>query len=165
MAAVDVTDPKINEAYLDVRDDKSDTNWLLLDYESDTSNKLRLTKTGNGGLAELSEHVDEAKGSFAYARVSFSNDKESKREKFIVVSWIGPRCKVMRKAKMTVHLAFVKEVLRAYSIEVAAQEKDDLREDPIIVRLRKVRGSSLLLPEDSTISSLYQAGGASYDGI
>ena len=39
---------------------------------------------------------------------------------------------------MTVHLATVKEVLRAYSIEVAAQDKDDLKEDPIIKRLRKV---------------------------
>ncbi|KAF8629741.1 hypothetical protein AX15_003299 [Amanita polypyramis BW_CC] len=144
--ALDITDPKLNEAYLDVRNDKSDTNWLLLDYESDSSNKLQLTMTGTGGLPELSEHLDEAKGSYAYARVSFSNDKESKREKFILVSWIGPKCKIMRKARMTVHLANVKEVLRAYSIEVAAQEKDDLKEDPIIKRLRK-------------------AGGASYDGI
>ncbi|KIL65435.1 hypothetical protein M378DRAFT_162061 [Amanita muscaria Koide BX008] len=143
---LDVSDPKINEAYLKVRDDKSETNWLLLDYESDISNTLQLTKTGTGGLAELSEHLDESKGSYAYARVSFSNDKESKREKFILVSWIGSRCKIMRKARMTVHLATVKEVLRAYSIEVAAQEKDDLKEDPIVKRLRK-------------------AGGASYDGI
>ncbi|KAK2464564.1 hypothetical protein APHAL10511_003422 [Amanita phalloides] len=143
---MDTSDPDIGQAYLDVRDDKSETNWLLLDYETDTSNKLQLTKTGAGGLAELAEQLDDSKGSYAYARVSFSNDKESKREKFILVSWIGPKCKIMRKAKMTVHLADVKRVLHAYSIEVAAQERDDLKEDPIIKRLRK-------------------AGGASYDGI
>jgi len=62
------------------------------------------------------------------------------------VVWIGPGCKVMRKAKISVHTADVKQVLRVYSIEVAAREKDDLKEDPIIVRLRK-------------------AGGASYDGV
>lgn len=39
--------------------------------------------------------------SFAYARVSYSNDKESQREKFILVVWIGPGCKVMRKAKVS----------------------------------------------------------------
>jgi len=60
--------------------------------------------------------------------------------------WIGPGCKVMRKAKISVHAADVKQVLRVYSIEVAAREKDDLKEDPIITRLRK-------------------AGGASYDGV
>jgi len=42
--------------------------------------------------------------------------------------------------QISVHTADVKQVLRVYSIEVAAREKDDLKEDPIIVRLRKVSG-------------------------
>ncbi|KAJ7598872.1 ADF-like domain-containing protein [Mycena floridula] len=142
----DLTDPKINEAYLDVRDDKTETNWLLLDYESDRSDKLSLNQTGSGGLAELRDVLDDSKASYAYVRVSYSNDKESTREKFILVVWIGPQCKVMRKAKISVHAADVKGVLRVFSIEVAAREKDDLNEDPIVVRLRK-------------------AGGASYDGV
>ncbi|KAF9568690.1 ADF-like domain-containing protein [Agrocybe pediades] len=142
----DLSDPSINEAYLEVRNDKSDTNWLLLDYESDRSDKLKVTGTGTGGLSELKEALDDSKASYAYVRVSYSNDKESTREKFILVVWIGPNCKVMRKAKISVHSADVKNVLRVYSIEVAAREKDDLNEDPIVVRLRK-------------------AGGASYDGV
>jgi hypothetical protein len=70
---------------LDVRSDKSDTNWLLLDYESDRSDQLRLTQTGSGGLSELKETLDDSKASYAYARVTYSNDKESTREKFILV--------------------------------------------------------------------------------
>ncbi|EPQ52239.1 ADF-like domain-containing protein [Gloeophyllum trabeum ATCC 11539] len=142
----DLSDPAINEAYLDVRNDKSETNWLLLDYESDRSDKLVLTKTGTGGLAELKEELEDSRASYAYARVRYANDKESQREKFILVVWIGPSCKVMRKAKISVHAADVKQVLRVYSIEVAAREKDDLNEEPIVKRLRK-------------------AGGASYDGV
>jgi len=61
---------------------------------------LVVTATGTGGLAELQEKVDPAKASFAYVRVTYSNDKESQREKFILVTWIGPGCKVMRKAKV-----------------------------------------------------------------
>ncbi|KAF8960330.1 ADF-like domain-containing protein [Flammula alnicola] len=142
----DLTDPSISEAYLEVRNDKSETNWLLLDYESDRSDKLKIAQTGTGGLSELKEALDDSKASYAYVRVSYSNDKESTREKFILVVWIGPNCKVMRKAKISVHAADVKNVLRVYSIEVPAREKDDLNEDPIVVRLRK-------------------AGGASYDGV
>jgi len=142
----ELSDPRINEAYLDVRSDKSETNWLLLDYESDRSDKLTLTATGTGGLAELREVLEDSRGSYAYARVTYSNDKESQREKFVLVVWIGPGCKVMRKAKISVHTADVKSVLRVYSIEVAARERDDLNEGPIVVRLRK-------------------AGGASYDGV
>ncbi|KAI0052137.1 ADF-like domain-containing protein [Auriscalpium vulgare] len=142
----DVSDPKINEAYEDVRSSKSDTNWLLVDYESDRSDKLLLTQTGSGGLAELQEQFDPSKASYAYARITYSNDKESQREKFILITWIGSGVKVMRKAKISVHAADVKSVLRVFSIEVPARDKDDLKEDPIVVRLRK-------------------AGGASYDGV
>jgi len=142
----DTTDPTINEAYLEVRDDKNDTNWLLLDYESEKSDKLKLSQVGTGGLTELREALDDSKASYAYVRITYANDKESTRQKFILVVWIGPNCKVMRRAKISVHTADVKEVLRVHSIEVAAREKDDLNEDPIVTRLRK-------------------AGGASYDGV
>ena len=57
----------------------------MLDYESDKSDKLKLTQTGTGDLAELKEVLDDGKASYAYARVSYANDKESTREKFILV--------------------------------------------------------------------------------
>ncbi|KAL0959943.1 hypothetical protein HGRIS_011607 [Hohenbuehelia grisea] len=114
--------------------------------QTDRSDKLVVTSTGTGDLSELKEALDDNKASFAYARVKYSNDKESIREKFILVVWIGPHCKVMRKAKISVHTADVKQVLRVYSVEVAARERDDLNEDTIVPRLRK-------------------AGGASYDGV
>ncbi|KAJ7064916.1 ADF-like domain-containing protein [Mycena amicta] len=143
----DCSDPAIDAAYQDVRSDKTDTNWLLLDYESDRSDKLAVTGTGTGGLTELREALDDGKASFAYARVSYSNDAESRREKFILVVWIGPQCKVMRKAKISVHAADVKQSsLRVFSLEVAAREKDDIDQDSIVTKLRK-------------------AGGASYDGV
>jgi len=142
----DLSDPSIQEAYQDVRSDKSDTNWVLLDYETDRSDKLTVTQTGTGGLTELREVLQEGRASFAYVRVTYANDKESQREKFILIVWIGPECKVMRKAKISVHAADVKTVLRVYAIEVAAEKKEDLIEDPIVKRLRK-------------------AGGASYDGV
>ena len=152
----DITDPTINEgrlsawnwdyhpmivlmvcgrgwlvvsAYLEVRDDKSDTNWLLLDYESEKSDKLKLSKVGTGGLTELREALDDSQASYAYVRITYANDKESTRQKFILVVrhlpffffvvswfagstnlfyvsfgkvWIGPNCKVMRRAKVKI---------------------------------------------------------------
>jgi len=142
----DLSASTIQDAYQDVRNDKTDTNWLLLDYETDRSDKLTVTQTGTGGLTELCEVLQDSRASFAYARVTYANDKESQREKFILIVWIGPNCKVMRKGKISVHTANVKEVLRVYSIEVAAEKKEDLNKDPIVNRLRK-------------------AGGASYDGV
>jgi hypothetical protein len=68
--------------------------------QGDRSDKLVVTATGTGGLAELQEKLDPAKASYAYARVTYSNDKESQREKFILITWIGAGCKIMRKAKV-----------------------------------------------------------------
>ncbi|KAF8581333.1 actin depolymerizing protein [Ramaria rubella] len=141
----DASAPEIEEAYQNIRS-STDANWLLLDYESDRSDRLVLTATGTGGLTELRENLDDARASFAYVRVEYSSDKESKREKFVLVVWIGKGVKVMRRAKISVHSADVKQVLRASSIDVSAGSKDDINEDQIVIRLRK-------------------AGGASYDGI
>jgi hypothetical protein len=68
--------------------------------QDDRSDKLAVTTTGTGGLAELQEKLDPAKASYAYARVTYSNDKESQREKFILITWIGSGCKILRKAKV-----------------------------------------------------------------
>ena len=62
------------------------------------------------------------------------------------------------------HAADAKSVFRIYSIDVAAREKDDLKEEPIIVRLRKVINPKLHPSRRRTDSST-QAGGASYDGV
>lgn len=66
------------------------------------------------------------------------------------------------------HTANVKQVLRVYSIEVAARERDDLKEDPIISRLRKVSDPFQILQHLHSFadtSGPTQAGGASYDGV
>jgi len=138
----DVSDPEIQNAYEEVRSDKSAINWLIIDYTTDKSDKLSLTETGEGGLNELKEKFMEGKASFGYVRVDYANDKESQRSKFVFVIWIGDGVKVMRKAKLSVHTADVKQVLRQFSIEVAASSKEDLEESPIVTRLRKAGGAS-----------------------
>jgi len=146
MPGADLSSSDIEQAYLDVRDDNKPLNWLLLTYASAKSDVLNLTATGEGGLDELKENLREDDCAFAYARVEYSNDKESKRVKFVLIKWIGEYTKVMRKAKISVHAADVKNSLRAYSIEVDACDLDGVNEDVIVGRLRK-------------------AGGASYDGV
>lgn len=97
-------------------------------------------------------------------RTELQGDEESKGQSaifFLVVRHPAPRPFAVRGSRhdphrtrrtrrmltllyspqISVHSADVKNVLRVYSIEVAAREKDDLNEDPIVVRLRKV-GSS-----------------------
>lgn len=139
MSGVDA--PEVIAAYEAVRSDKEPTNWLLLSYASGVGDKLALTGTGTGGLDELKDKLDDAQAQYAYVRVEYANDSESKRVKFILVVWIGENTKVMRKARVSIESGAVKKVLQHHSIQVDARDKGDLDEKDIVQRLRKAGGA------------------------
>ncbi|KAK0654771.1 hypothetical protein B0T16DRAFT_450535 [Cercophora newfieldiana] len=133
--------PEILAAYEAVRSDKDPINWLLISYAAPTGSALTLSATGSGGLAELTDHLDDTQVQYAYARVEYANDAESKRIKFALVVWIGQNTKVMRKARAGIESGNVKKVLSHHSIQVDAGEKRDLDEGEIVKRLRKAGGA------------------------
>ncbi|EXF81772.1 cofilin/tropomyosin-type actin-binding protein [Colletotrichum fioriniae PJ7] len=133
--------PEIAAAYDAVRSDKDETSWLLISYASAVGNKMTLTKTGTGGLSELASELDDSQVQYAYVRVEYANDVESKRVKFAFVIWIGQNTKIMRKARVSIESSEVKRVLPHHSITVNADHKGDLDEDDIVKRLRKAGGA------------------------
>ncbi|KAH6666532.1 coactosin [Plectosphaerella plurivora] len=133
--------PEIAAAYEAVRDDKEPTTWLLVSNASPTSSKLVLSKTGTGDLSELAAELDPAQVQYAYVRVEYANDSESKRIKFILVVWIGENTKVMRKARVSIESGDVRKVLAHHSIQVNASDKGDLDEKEVVTRLRKAGGA------------------------
>ncbi|CAB4382565.1 ADF-like domain-containing protein [Rhizophagus irregularis] len=138
----DCSDPEIREAYDEVRDDKNPTKWLLLQYASDKSDKLVLKSKGTEGLKEFVDSLDENQAAFGYVRINVSNDELSVRTKFIFVTWIGSGVKVMRKAKLSVHVSDVKNILRVYAIDVNARDKSEFNEEEILVQLRRAGGAN-----------------------
>jgi hypothetical protein len=136
-----VDSPEILAAYDAVRSDKDDTNWLLISDAAAKGDKLILSKTGTGGLPELASELDDGQAQYAYVRVEYANDAESKRVKFALIVWIGENTKAMRKARVSIEAGNVKKVLSHYSIQVDADDKRDLDEADIVVRLRKAGGA------------------------
>jgi len=133
--------PEILTAYDAVRSDKDETNWLLISYASAVGDKLKLSETGSGGLEELATKLDDSQAQYAYARVEYANDTESKRVKFVLIIWIGEGTKVMRKARVSIESGDVKRVLGHHSIQLDARDKGDLEEADIVKRLRKAGGA------------------------
>ncbi|KAF4636676.1 hypothetical protein G7Y89_g1412 [Cudoniella acicularis] len=134
---------EVLEAYEKIRSDKDDTNWLIISYAAAIGDKLKLSETGSGGLAELAEKLDPSQAQYAYVRVEYANDTESTRVKFVLVIWIGEGTKVMRKARVSIESGEVKRVLGHHSIQVDARDKGDLDEKDIVIRLRKAGGAGL----------------------
>ncbi len=90
--------PEILAAYDAVRSDKDETTWLLdllrrRDWEQARADQDRQGRTSRSWQAKL----DNGQVQYAYARVEYANDAESKRVKFVLVIWIGENTRVMRK--------------------------------------------------------------------
>ena len=88
-----LSDPDIAQAYEDVRSDKSETNWMVLKYESAMKDNLKLAQTGSGTIEEMTESLGDDEAAYAYVRMRLGNDEFSERVKFVFVVWAGKlRC-------------------------------------------------------------------------
>jgi hypothetical protein len=65
-------------AYEDVRNDKTETNFLVMSYP-EGKDELTLLASGSGGLAELSAHLKPDIACFSYIRMTIGNDELSQR--------------------------------------------------------------------------------------
>jgi len=61
-------------------------------------------------IFQIKNHLKEDDRHFAYLRLTVG-DTESKRTKFVFISWVGNLVSVLQKAEMSVHKAFVKDKL------------------------------------------------------
>jgi len=134
----DVSDPELKSAYEDVRSDANDTNWVVYGYEG--NNKIVKKASGAGGLDELKGTLEDDQVQYGYLRV-VSGDSESKRAKFVFISWVGERVGPLKRAKVSVHKAGVKQVIQSFAIEVHAEKQDELAEEDILARVRKAGGA------------------------
>lgn len=138
--------PEILEAYNDVINDHSETTWVVLGYESNTSNVVVVKAKGEGNAFDaIKEHLPEDECCYAYIRVN-TGDEESTRAKFAFVAWVGSKVKPLRRAKMSVHRADVKQVIRNFAIEFHCTTQEDI-------------------DKDRMMAAIVKAGGASYNGV
>ena len=91
--------------------------------------------------------VDEWLGNLKDDEVQFSlvkmtmGDRESKRPKFVMVSWIGPSVGIMKKAKVAIHGASVKEFIGQIHCEMTADDKEGLTFDLIRTKVKSAMGA------------------------
>ncbi|XP_033267240.1 drebrin-like protein isoform X3 [Orcinus orca] len=75
--------PALQEAYEQVVNGKSPTDWALFTYEGN-SNDIRVAGTGEGGLEEMVEELNSGKVMYAFCRVK---DPNSGLPKFVLINW------------------------------------------------------------------------------
>jgi hypothetical protein len=93
----------------------------------------------------------DSKASYAYVRVTYSNDKESQREKFILVVWICPGCKVMRKAKVSARPVSLR-ALRSGNVSIFQLSNYTRWRTALLFSTKKIYDGDIMWWSDTTFS-------------
>jgi len=128
------SDESIASSYQEVRKDSSPNDWFVIGYEG--AKKLKVQSKGSGGVNALLNHLNDNECQFAYLRV-LNQDQETKRTKFIFISWSGPSSPAMKRGNMSVHKASVKSIIQEFAVELHGSDKSELTEEIILDRLRR----------------------------
>lgn len=134
-------DDGVNEAYEDVRNDTSETNWLYLEYDSENPKLVKVGGTGTDGLEGLKGNFKEDEKAFGYLRV-ITGDELSARAKFVLICWCGNKVKPLAKARFSTDKAFIKKVVRGFAVEIHATDESDIGEDEIVALVKKAGGAN-----------------------
>merc|ERR1711943_34715 len=137
----DCGDPQIAEGYQAVRSDSDDTDWFVCGYSGPT--KIVFQAKGSDGFDGFAAALKDDQCQYGFVRFT-TGDEESKRAKFAFISWGGPSAKALARAKMSVHKASVKEVVRDFAIEYHAAERADLDADKIRQTIIKAGGANYM---------------------
>ncbi|XP_007463749.1 PREDICTED: drebrin-like protein isoform X5 [Lipotes vexillifer] len=100
--------PALQEAYEQVVNEKSPTDWALFTYEGN-SNDIRVAGTGEGGLEEMVEELNSGKVMYAFCRVK---DPNSGLPKFVLINWTGEGVNDVRKGACANHVSTMASFLK-----------------------------------------------------
>jgi len=136
MSRPDVSDPALIQAFDDVRNDKTPTNWVLYGYVPKTD-KIKIDCTGEGtALTDMTDNISEGKIHYGFFRFNINGVY-----KFVLIAWCGENVIGMQKGKFNGHSTFMSQFLHGFHVQINARNEADLDEAKILQRLKTATGS------------------------
>jgi hypothetical protein len=134
----DLSDPQVTQVYEDVRDDNTETNWMLLGYGG-SKKTLKVYGSGEGGLKDFVSKLPDNEVAYGYVRVIYG---DSGRAKFVFVTYVPDTLSGLAKAKANMHKPSVDRFLKYFHIQVNATTASDLQEAVIQAKLHAAGGAN-----------------------
>ena len=114
-------------------------NRVVVNY-TDDGKALQVKASGTDGLSGLKAALDDDGVYFGFLRL-ISGDTESKRAKFVFMTYSGANVSVLKRARVSVHKADIKRIFKDFAIEAAYDSLDDVNEAELEARVRKAGGA------------------------
>ena len=138
-ARLQLDESAIQPVVKDVRDDKTDTNYLIMTYES--KNVITIKSTGTGDIDGL--HADLNDDEVQYVLFRFlSGDQESRRVKFIFLTYIGPNVGGMTKGRVAAHKPDVQAMLGQSHLQISTDDRDEFSAKEVADKIKKAAGAN-----------------------
>ncbi|XP_068406341.1 drebrin-like protein isoform X2 [Eschrichtius robustus] len=130
--------PALKEAYEQVVNEKSPTDWALFTYEGN-SNDIRVAGTGEGGLEEMVEELNSGKVMYAFCRVK---DPNSGLPKFVLINWTGEGVNDVRKGACANHVSTMASFLKGAHVTINARAEEDVEPECIMQKVARASGAN-----------------------
>jgi len=131
----------IRQAIQDVRNDNTETNWVLITYDAPQSKTLRLVGAGDGGLSEMKTFITPELVMYGLYRTIERVD-ESITVKFTFIDWRGENIHRMQRAKLGTHSGAIREIFQPFHVDILASQDDELTEELIEKKVRAASGTA-----------------------
>jgi len=128
-------------AILDVRNDGTDTNWVLASYDGPNSNNIVLLGTGNGGSEELISNLKDDIVAYGLVRQTERFD-DSQRTMFAHIVWTGANIHRMLRARLGTHSGAIKEIFSPYHVSINAENDSEISAEIITTTIRETMGTA-----------------------
>uniref|UniRef100_A0A8C2CM18 Drebrin-like a n=1 Tax=Cyprinus carpio TaxID=7962 RepID=A0A8C2CM18_CYPCA len=138
--------PALTDAYNEVVNGRTATNWVLFTYEGN-SNDIRVAGKGDGGLEEMVEELNSGKVMYAFCKVL---DPSSGVPKFVLINWTGEGVKDIRKGVCANHVHSMANFLRGAHVTINARSDDDVEPAAIMEKVAKGSGVNYNIHKESS---------------
>ncbi|XP_034242894.1 myristoylated alanine-rich C-kinase substrate [Thrips palmi] len=132
-----IDESSVRAAYEDVRSDTTDTEWAVFKFQDQ---KIVCSATGEG-FDSFRGHFADNERVFGFIRIQMG-DEMSKRQKFVFLTWVGPRVSVIRRAKMSIDKAMVKNIVKNFAVELQVESQSEINVEYLRDQLARVGGAN-----------------------
>jgi len=143
---------EIKDAIQDVRNDKTHTNWVLLTYQGENTNDVKLLGKGDGGINELISRLHDENVGYGLVRLVEKFD-DSDTVKFVFIHWVGEKIHRMLRARKGTHIGAIKETLAPYHTDVEAEKHSEISEEIVLRAVSKASGTAVHVLDRGASSS------------
>jgi len=125
-----------------LRDDSNLTKWIAFGQNESSKDAITVLGSGSGGVDELKEYFKDSEIAFGLLSVLVEEKdagEEYKTAKVIFISWVGPECKPLVKARSSqIRLSLYNFIKKSITVsgEFQALSSGDLTTENVFQKIR-----------------------------